>query len=125
MSYILWPHLFGNKVKLNQQIVGSSGTEILNLFDEKRTVSRSKRSEFIFLVNSGAHQGENTYKLQCMQCSGDVFGAFFGNSRITREWFLGFSSIWEETRKTKEFSVVNVSTALHRLAKTQFSATRE
>jgi len=48
-------------VKLNQQIVGSSGTEILKLFDEKRT----------------------------------------------------------------EFSVVNVSTALHRLAKTQFSATRD
>lgn len=50
-------------MKLNQQIVGSSGTEILNLFDEKRTVSRSKRSKFIFLVNSGAHQGENTYNL--------------------------------------------------------------
>jgi len=60
-----------------------------------------------------------------MQCSGDVFGASLATVESLESGFLGFSSIWEETRKTKEFSVVNVSTALHRLAKTQFSATRE
>ena len=84
---MLWQHLSGNKVKLNQQIVGSSGREILNLFDEMRTVSRQSP------VNSGAHQCENTQS-PCMDVQVATVESLESGFGIA--FAVGFSSIGEE-----------------------------